>query len=134
MLRVIWVDDDKVTLSISSIALGKAGVMEGAWFLESAQEALQLVEDLAEVDFTDPVLIFLDLNMPVVDGWEFLEVFQKKFAPRLPGWKIYVTSSSPDPEDERRALNSPSVAGYIKKPIQVNFLSELILSFFSSQA
>lgn len=134
MLRVIWVDDDKVTLSISRIALERAGVMEGAWFLESAEESLELIEDLASMEFPDPVLIFLDLNMPVMDGWEFLDQFHKKFSSKLSNWKIYVTSSSPDPEDERRALQSPSVAGYIRKPIQVSKLSELILSFFKPQA
>ena len=83
-----------------------------------AKEALDIL--LSGTD--NPDFILLDINMPGMNGWEFLDSLQlAKAAPEnLP--VIYLLSSSLDPEDEAKARNSVLAKGFISKPLEVEKL------------
>ncbi|WP_025742972.1 response regulator [Aquimarina pacifica] len=73
-----------------------------------------------------PDLILLDLNMPVMDGWEFLDEYNS-IAPLLKKKiKIYILSSSKNPEDIKKAMTYTKISEYITKPINETQLSSII--------
>lgn len=70
-----------------------------------------------------PEIIFLDINMPILNGWEFLDLLNSHDLNKLP--KIYMLTSSISPEDVNKSENHPLVTGYFTKPLSLDKLSEL---------
>jgi CheY-like chemotaxis protein len=74
------------------------------------------------------VLIFLDLNMPVMDGWGFLETFEE-IKPTLNfSIKLFIVSSSINLDDESRARNNHQVLDYLPKHLNAATLSKIIFN------
>lgn len=88
---------------------GKAGFDELSKRLENHQEL--------------PGIILLDLNMPVWDGWDFLDECRKLMLP--PEMQIYIVTSSKSPEDMKRTEQFSDVTGYLVKPLQEETLAAL---------
>ncbi|MBB6129246.1 response regulator [Mucilaginibacter lappiensis] len=72
-----------------------------------------------------PDIIFLDLSMPVMDGWEFMKEFEEIKSQLGKKISVYILSSSIDSHDIDRAKNIPSVSGYIFKPVDIQRLQEI---------
>lgn len=84
----------------------------------------QLSSNIEDAAIT-PDIIFLDLNMPVMDGWQFLQAFtQLKPAKKI---LIYILTSSVDPEDTVKVLQYNNVQGYLVKPITETDLKKILL-------
>jgi CheY-like chemotaxis protein len=83
----------------------------------NGQEALEGLILISESGQKIPPFIFLDLNMPIMNGWEFLEEFTKIPNNSLKKTTIYIISSSVDPRDLERVKNYKAVNNYILKPI-----------------
>jgi CheY-like chemotaxis protein len=74
----------------------------------------------------EKVIVFLDINMPTMSGWEFLGAFDKFPTKIKEQFRIYVLSSSIDPADTERAKLNPHVVDFIEKPVSVELLSKMI--------
>lgn len=72
-----------------------------------------------------PDFIFLDLNMPEMNGWEFLDALLLPEASSFSFPKIYILSSSLDPSDRLRAAHNPLVSGFLSKPLEAENLQFL---------
>jgi len=72
------------------------------------------------------VIIFLDLNMPLINGWEFLEEFEKVKSNLHIEYQIHVISASLNPIDKTRAEQNPNVVSYISKPLSKETLLNCI--------
>jgi len=72
-----------------------------------------------------PDIIFLDLSMPVMDGWEFMKEFEEIKSQLGKKISVYILSSSIDSHDIDRAKNIPSISDYIFKPVDVQRLEEI---------
>lgn len=113
--KVILIDDDEITNFINENLIYETGMTDRVETFVNAEEVLQSIEQVG--GGTDkPILILLDLKMPVFDGFDFLEKFNALDLSRFPHIKIIVLTSSENPRDiERlRTLNSHE---YITKPL-----------------
>lgn len=118
------IDDDPI------FVFGVKKIMELIDFCKSlmvfkdGEEALHNLRAIISANEKLPDVILLDLNMPILDGWQFLDEFIK-----IPCEKevvIYIVSSSVNPEDMLRAQSYELVSDYIIKPVTVEKLQEVL--------
>jgi len=118
-------DDDIYTFTIKRI-IAKAEVAEKTIFFHNGRVAIDFFHDGLQAIASLPDLILLDLNMPVLDGWQFLDEFIK-LVPRI-GKKIqiYIVSSSIDEDDFKRAKKMELVSDFIVKPLNAIDLRSIV--------
>jgi len=75
-----------------------------------------------------PEVIFLDINMPVMNGWEFMDEFVKIRAGLQKKIDIYILSSSTDSLDIQKAKSNPGIKDYIVKPLSPDFIKHILLT------
>lgn len=126
MNKVLCVDDDAITLMLCKTTIRKAGFSEEIITAFNGQEALEYYEELAQKSQTEyPQIIFLDLNMPVIGGWDFLDEFMESYYEKFNSTKVVILSSSVDPRDKERANNYPIVIDFFSKPISKEILRQI---------
>ncbi|MDR7131417.1 CheY-like chemotaxis protein [Algoriphagus sp. 4150] len=109
---IFLVDDDPINNLINKRLLGKVELAENIVEFLEGEEALVKLHDITP---GQSVLIFLDINMPVLNGWEFLNKYQEIHACRSD--KIVILSSSIDYQDKLKAKEYHVVSGFLEKPL-----------------
>lgn len=97
--RVLLIDDDKICNFITEATLNRLGIAREITAALNGKEALQLINDYFTGSRTIPDIILLDLNMPIMDGFQFLEAFKKLENPKKEKVLIIVLTSSENPDD-----------------------------------
>lgn len=97
---------------------------------ESGAEALEYLNSMIKVGYTKPILIFLDINMPGMDGWAFLEEYNKLDKEIQSGIIVVMLTTSDNPETKARAMSWSSVSDYITKPLTKEIMEDLNDKFF----
>lgn len=123
---VMVVDDDEDYLYITEIILQRAGIVNRIITASNGLKALEMLRGIAAAGGNNPTVIFLDLKMPVMDGFGFLEEATSSTELNLDQTRIYVTTSSVLPKDKEKALAYP-IAGFIPKPLNQNILREILI-------
>lgn len=127
---ILLVDDDDTSNFISEIIINKSSITETVNTVKNGSEALNFVSShcLKETCNEDcPNLIFLDLHMPVMDGFDFLNQLKEKMPNHGDYFKIYILSSSSNPMDIDKAKEY-NIQGYIIKPLNIDKMKELQLA------
>lgn len=112
--RVMMVDDNDSDLLFTRVTLQRCGVPCEVLAFERAEDGLAHLADRADHGVR---LILLDINMPVMDGFGFLDAFQALPDTHRVGTEVVMLSSSADPADRARAERYPCVTGYVTKPL-----------------
>ena len=125
--KLLCVDDDKITLTLIKLVVNKAAFAEEIITKLNGKEALEYYAGLSENPSTEfyPELIFLDLNMPVMGGWDFLEEFNKTFYQKFKNTRVVIISSSTDPDEKAKAKKYPMIIDYIPKPLTVGLMNDI---------
>jgi len=124
--QFLIVDDDKLNNFLTRMAIKKS--FEEAEIIEfiASEEALTYMEkEFTKNPDTKKATLFLDINMPTVTAWEFLEKFDTFAEAIKMQFDIYILSSSIDLMDIQRAKNHPLVLDFIEKPLNKTILAKL---------
>lgn len=123
---ILCVDDDPITLMLCKKVIIKANFSNTILTAKNGEDALQYFDSIiAQKEKKLPQLIFLDLNMPVMDGWEFLDNFNTEKYSEVNSTRIIILSSTIDPEDLQKSKKYPMVIDFLSKPITINMLNYL---------
>ncbi|MFY0483920.1 response regulator [Flavobacterium sp. PLA-1-15] len=124
--KVICVDDDPIALLLSKLVISKANFASQIVTCVNGEEAVKYLENPETIEENSnseqPLLILLDLNMPVMDGWEFLEQFSSKLQDIYNSTKIILLSSSIDPNDIKKSKDFSMVVDFLPKPLTKEML------------
>jgi CheY-like chemotaxis protein len=121
-----FIDDDEVYQYTITRSVKTHGLAKKILVFADGEEAMGFLIDNIANNEDLPDIIFLDINMPIMDGWHFLEEYVK-IKPRLSKIiTIYMVTSSVDPVDEAYAKKISEISDYIIKPIKPDMLKEII--------
>ncbi|MFY8003615.1 MAG: response regulator [Chitinophagaceae bacterium] len=126
MMKICIIDDDEIYQFTSKINLKKINSsIEIIKFL-NGEDAIHFFKNNANINELLPNIILLDINMPILNGWDFLAEYDE-IAPSInKRIDIYVVSSSVDDIDYKKAKSIKKVADYLSKPIQLETFVALI--------
>ena len=119
--NICIVDDDELFLLVCNAIMEDEEFSEKIHNFEDARNALEYL--IATEDRSLPEVLFLDINMPMMDGWEFMDAFKE--IKNVGKVKIYITSSSINPLDLEKAEKNPFIKGFISKPINPEKLKKI---------
>ena len=121
MLRTIIIDDDEIVTFLQRKIIKKCDLDPDPYSFSEAEKALDFLRN--DVDPAINYLIMLDINMPNMSGWEFLE--KLKDVPNNDKFHVVMVTSSIDRKDKRDAANDPHVVDFIEKPVSARHCIKL---------
>lgn len=129
---VLLVDDDGGTNFINKLILEKTSFAKRIETVLNGKEALDFIKNNRKNDHTEQLLVFLDINMPVMDGWRFIEAFQELSNEQKTNITIIMLSASLNPADKQKADNYSEISGFYSKPLSVDTLKDILSLHFSN--
>ena len=133
LANVMIIDDDDISNFIYTRVVSSSGYVENIHSCKSGREGLESLKNYAENSPESfPELIFLDINMPVMNGWDFLEEYTRIIPEYLQEKTILcVLSSSIYKNDINKAKSFNQVREYVPKPLTKDSLHAIIHKYFS---
>jgi CheY-like chemotaxis protein len=129
-IQFILIDDDTCNNHIINMSLKKYVDADDLRTFTSAEDALEYIRIRnEEIALPKKAIILLDINMPVMNGWEFLERFDKFREKAKMQYKVYMLTSSISKKDIDRSNRNRNVKGYLVKPLT----KEKILNLFNEE-
>ncbi len=121
---VLLVEDDPITIMVCDRIIKMTSFAEKVKSCQNGKVAIDYLAALSDSEQV-PDIIFLDINMPVMNGWDFLEEFDK-IKPRFKSLpRIYLLSSTVDPEDYKKAKDFILVQDFLSKPLSKEVLQNI---------
>lgn len=125
-MQFLIIDDDKTNNFLTKMTIkrsfGEAEIVE----FTDPEAALEYIEtQFAKEPHTRKTIMFLDINMPILTGWEFLEKFETFAETIKMQFDIYILSSSIDHTDIQLAKQNPLVIDFIEKPLNKTILEKI---------
>lgn len=127
---ILLIDDDEVTNFLNKRVIEYSQVTEHIEVKLNGQEALDFLTSKETANHAQPSLILLDINMPVMDGWEFMEAYNQETPDQKKKTNIVMLSTSNNPDDIQRAANLPHVIAFKTKPLTSEMLEEIMATYF----
>lgn len=125
--KLLLVDDDAIFVEIAKRTIEKTGAVESLKVFQDGEGAISFLKEHQKEPDLIPDFIFLDINMPFMDGWQFLEEYANFVTLLSKQPAIYMVSSSVDDSDVRRAKEIPLVKDYITKPVSLDSFKKILI-------
>jgi CheY-like chemotaxis protein len=127
---VLLIDNDEPTNFLHKMIIERHGCAEKIEVCESAIKALEFLKLKVNDCYANPDLIFLDINMPVMDGWDFMEEYEKLPEDQKGNIVIVMLTTSLNPSDEKKAKQFEEIAGFKNKPMSYKMLDDILQEYF----
>ena len=125
-LVIALVDDDRVYRILTSKLILESNLSDKVLQFSDGEEAINFIKSTLQNGEELPDIIFLDINMPYMDGWQFLDEYVKIKPSLKKDIILYLVSSSNNNNDLHRAEKYPEVTEYIIKPFTRIRIEELL--------
>ncbi len=126
------IDDDDILVMLVKMLIKQNPLYESSQAFFNGEDAITYLHTMLADGGQLPDVILLDLNMPIMDGWQFLDAFvQLKLEKQIP---VFIATSSIDPKDIEKSKEYPPVKGYIKKPVKKENLDMIFSEVFGKAA
>lgn len=122
---ILLIDDDQINNFINKRIIGKLEITDNVSIASNGEEALDYIQKYCKKSGNCPELIFLDINMPVMNGFEFLNEFKNIDLNNKNQVKIIVLTTSSNPGDMQK-LKQYSIKGFLNKPLTEKKILEII--------
>jgi CheY-like chemotaxis protein len=124
---ILLVDDDDPTNFHNQLVIRDSGILVPIQTAESALEALDYLKQ-REIPSSGICegLILLDINMPGLDGWDFLDEFRSLADAKKNAFEIAILTTSINPEDEQKAREQYGIDAYFRKPLTGDIIKVLV--------
>lgn len=116
--NVLFIDDDRPTNIINERLAERSNVFKSIQVYMHSVEALQYLTELVNTDQTFPDLIFLDINMPALNGWEFLDAFRKLGLENK--IKVVMLSTAVNIPESKKQSYQTVVSAFERKPLNLD--------------
>jgi CheY-like chemotaxis protein len=127
---VLLIDDSRPTNVFHKREIEKANCAETIRSVENGIKALEYLKSKDNGEHPKPDLIFLDINMPGMNGWEFLEEYEKLDAAQKGKVVLIMLTTSLNPDDEKRANEIKAIDGFRVKPLKTGLVEEVLNLYF----
>ncbi|MDE1462750.1 response regulator [Spartinivicinus poritis] len=128
--KILLIDDNEADNFLHHLIIKKANITENVIAMTSAIDALDYLRSTNEGSHPQPCLIFLDINMPRMNGWEFLEEYEKLSPDQKAKVVIVMLTTSLNPDDKEKANTINEVTGFYTKPLTQSVLDRIIKQYF----
>jgi CheY-like chemotaxis protein len=135
---ILLIDDDEPTNFMSNMELEEANCTKHIQIADSGKKALSYLTAADPInnqinEMPYPELIFLDINMPAMNGWEFLDKLKELKTEKEPEIVIIMLTTSINPDDKLKAEKMPLVAGFENKPLTSEIIQSVMKKYFNYQ-
>ncbi|MFQ3238537.1 MAG: CheY-like chemotaxis protein [Olleya marilimosa] len=125
------IDDDHIFIFAAKKILLATDICQNFTIYNNGADAIEGLSEIIKTGKNVPDLILLDINMPIMDGWQFLDEFIKIKYPKKV--TLYIVSSSIDPVDIKKAKEYEAITDFIIKPITRKNLINMVATVFEKE-
>lgn len=125
MYKVLFLDDREMDNMLNKLMVREDHLPFDAVYISSGEEALEYLSDQEAEDFPD--LIFIDINMPNMNGYEFVDAYNAQFKPlpKAAKTKLVFLTASVSEDDRLKAMEMPNITAFYNKPISAAIFKNL---------
>lgn len=127
---IVLIDDDEPTNFIHKLVIDRYQCAERIEVFQDARKAISFLTSPENGVYVKPDLILLDINMPGMNGWEFLQAYAKLPEEQRAQIVVLMLTTSLNPDDKMRADSTEGVAGFLSKPLTKELLKEILENHF----
>lgn len=128
--KVMLIDDNEADNFLHKIIIEESNLAHSISIANDAYEAIDIIKESNTDSVDSPDLIFLDINMPGINGWEFLDQISDILPQLSPQPIIIMLSTSQNPEDINRADQHPKIQEFHNKPLSSEILEHISQTYF----
>ena len=129
---ILLVDDDEANNFLHQDVLQDVGISRNIQVAETAKEALQLLINPRLKECKNPDIIFLDLNMPGMTGWDFIDQYVQMKDMISTSSLIFILTTSSNPDDRKKAEGIKEISGFLSKPLTEEMVMGIFNQHFSA--
>ncbi len=130
---ILLIDDDEPTNFLNELVIKQVDCAEKTVAVQSGQAALDFLKERINGGYPQPALIFLDINMPVMNGWEFLEEYKKLDSDQKAKMVMVMLTTSLNPDDKDKADTIDAIDDFVSKPLTAEIVNEILNKHFADR-